>query len=192
MATKQVLIIVLLLISISSCSQTVNETECSKKIDQLYAKQKLHLIFCSYYFEKVSKFSGADTILNNLSFYRDTVNTQAIERKDHVIIDNLKKNICNNDTSLITKMNKWGEVSIKIAETRSKENFTLEGYMEFLNDDNITRIAVSPFLKEDRTIYSLSSNEMEAIYFRSIGIVSSLQQKYQESFFNKLQSWDFK
>ena len=94
MKSKQKLLIPLLLISLSSCSQIQKKYSCPDRIDQLYAQQKLHLIFCSYYFEKVSSFSGADTILDNLSFYRDTIDANIIAKKDSTIIANLKKGWC--------------------------------------------------------------------------------------------------
>ena len=133
MKAKQKLIIALLLISLSSCSQVQKKDNCTDRIDQLYAQEKLHLIFCSYYFEKVNSFSGADTILSNLSFYRDTINASIIAKKDSTIIANLKNGICLKDTGLIAEMQEWCETSRKIAQIRSEVNFTIEGYMEFLN-----------------------------------------------------------
>lgn len=161
MKAKQKLIIPLLLISLSWCSQAQQKYNCTDRIDQLYAQQKLHLIFCSYYFEKVNTFSGADTILDNLSFYRDTINSNVIAKKDSTIIANLKKGVCYKDTGLITEMRKWCETSGKIAQIRSEVNFTLEGYMEFLSEFKKTSSIISPVLTKDRTIYSLSTNEME-------------------------------
>ncbi len=192
MIAKQKLIIALLLISLSSCSQVQKKYNCTDRIDQLYAQQKLHLIFCSYYFEKVNSFSGADTILDNLSFYRDTINANVIAKKDSAIIANLKKGICLKDTGLITEMQRWCETSKKIAQIRSEVNFTIEGYMEFLNEFKKTKSIISPFLTKDRTIYSLSTYEMEGIYFTSISVIKSLGKEEQNSLFKKLKSWDFK
>lgn len=192
MTNKYFLVAASFLIALSSCSQPKTETECKKRIDQLYDKYKLHLIFCSYYFDKVNKISGADAILDNLSFYRDTADVRDIKQKDSIIVSNLKENVCKGDTSVITQMNQWCEVSEKIAEVRSSENFTLEGYMEFLNSDSLTKTAVSSFLKDDRTIYSLSSNELEMVYFKSINVISSLSEKNREAVLKKLKIWNFK
>ena len=192
MIARQKIIIALLLISLSSCAQVQKKDNCSDRIDQLYAQQKLHLIFCSYYFEKVSSFSGADTILDNLSFYRDTINANIIAKKDSTIIANLKKEICLRDTGLITEMQRWCETSRKIAQIRSEVNFTIEGYMEFLNEFKKTQSIINPFLTKDRTIYSLSDYEMEGIYFAAIGVIKSLGKEEQNSRFKKLKSWDFK
>jgi hypothetical protein len=192
MGNKYFLVAASFLIALSSCSQSKTETACEKRIDQLYDRHKLHLIFCSYYFDKVNKISGADIVLDNLSFYRDTTDVRSVKQKDSIIVSNLKKNVCKGDTSVITQMDKWCEVSEKIAEMRTNENFTLEGYMEFLNSDNVTRTAVSPFLKNDRTIYSLSTNELEMVYFKSIDVINSLPRADQEAVLRKLKSWDFK
>lgn len=192
MANKYFLIAASLLITISSCSQPKTETACEQRIDQLYDRHKLHLIFCSYYFDNVNKMSSADAILDNLSFYRDTADVRSTKQKDSVIVSNLKKNVCKGDTSVIAQMDKWCEVSEKIADVRSSENFTLEGYMEFLNSDNLTRTAVSSFLKDDRTIYSLSSNELEMVYFKSFNVISFLSEKDREAVLKKLKIWNFK
>ena len=165
---------------------------CEDRIDQLYASQKLHLIFCSYYFEGVNNFSGADTILhNNLTFYRDTTNASIIKKQDDAIINNLKKRICPKDTGLVTEMKKWCEASVKIAKIRAETNFTLEGYMELLREYTYTKPLVSPDLKNGRTIYSLSTDEMEWIYFSSISIIKSLKIAEQNRFFNKMKTWKF-
>lgn len=189
--SKQSLVISLLLISLSSCSQTVKISKCADDIDQLYNKEKIHLIFCSYYFEEVNRFSGADTILDNLSFYRDTVDANVIEKKDSTIIANLKRRICDEDTSLITKMREWCETSKRVAQIRSEVNFTLEGYMELLSEFKKTSSIFSPFLKNGRTISSLSTYEMEGIYFASINVIKSLTKNDQNAFFRKFRSWDF-
>ena len=89
-------------------------------------------------------------------------------------------------------MQKWCETSRKIAEIRSEVNFTIEGYMEFLNEFKKTKSIISPFLTKDRTIYSLSTYEMEGIYFASIGVIKSLGKEEQNSLFKKMKSWDFK
>ena len=193
MMAKQKIIIALLLMSLSSCGQVQKKDNCTDRIDQLYAQQKLYLIFCSYYFEKVSSFSGADTILDNLSFYRDTINANVIAKKDSTIIANLKKEIClRKNTGLITEMQRWCETSRKIAQIRSEVNFTIEGYMEFLNEFKKTQSIIRPFLTKGRTIYILSEYEMEGIYFASIGVIISLGKEEQNSLFKKLKSWDFK
>ncbi|MBS1509568.1 MAG: hypothetical protein JST86_01910 [Bacteroidetes bacterium] len=192
MKSKYKIIIALLLINFSACSQVQNKQSCADRIDQLYAQQKLHLIFCSYYFEEATPFSGAATILDNLSFYRDTINAAVIAKKGSTIIDNLKKEICTKDTGLITEMKKWCETSRKIAEMRSEVDFTIEGYMEFLNEFKKMKSIITPFLTKDRTIYSLSTYEMEEIYFASIGVINSLGKEDQNNLFKKLQSWDFK
>lgn len=192
MIAKQKIIMALLLISLSSCAQVQKKDNCADRIDQLYAQQKLHLIFCSYYFEEVSSLSGADTILDNLSFYRDTINAEVVAKKDRAIITNLKKGICHKDTSLITEMQGWCEVSKKIAQIRSEVNFTIEGYMEFLNEFKKTKPIISPFLTKNRTIYSLSTYEMEGIYFASIGLIKSLRREEHDSLFKKMKNWDYK
>ncbi|MEO8712026.1 MAG: hypothetical protein ABI405_07890 [Parafilimonas sp.] len=189
------MIILLLLICFSSYSQTQKVYSCADRIDQLYAKQKIHLIFCSYYFEKVNTISGADTILDNLSFYRDTLNAAVIQKKDSVIIANLKKKICNKDTGLITEIDEWCGVSKKVAEIRSEVSFTLEGYMVLLNSFKKTSSIFSPLLKPDEpgeTIYSLSTDQMEWIYFTSISLIKSLKEDEQNIFFKKLENWNFK
>ena len=189
---KQKILIGLLLISLSSSAQVQRINTCTDRIDQLYTSQKIHLIFCSYYFEKVSYFSGADTILDNLPFYRDTINANEIAKKDMTIIANLKKGICSKDIQLIPEMEKWCETSGKIAQIRSEVNFTIESYMEFLNKFKKTQSIIKPFLTKDRTIYSLSDYEMEGIYFTSIGVIKSLEKEEQDNLFKKLKSWDFK
>lgn len=192
MKLKHKIILPFLLIGLSACSQVQKINSCTNRIDQLYAKQKLHLIFCSYYFQKITPFSGADTILDNLSFYRDTINANEIAKKDSNIIANLKKEICSKDIQLIPEMEKWCETSRKIAEIRANVNFTIEGYMEFLNEFKKTKSIINPFLTKDRTIYSLSTYEMERIYFTSIGVIKSLGKGEQNNLFKKLKNWDFK
>ncbi len=192
MIAKQKIIIVLLFICLSSSVQAQKKDNCEERIDQLYAVQKLNLIFCSYYFERVSSFSGADTILDHLSFYRDTVNVNGVAKKDSTIIANLKKGICLRDTGLITEIQRWCETSAKIAQIRSEVHFTIEGYIEFLNDFKKTQLIINPFLTKDRTIYSLSDYEMEGIYFASIGLIKSLEKKEQNHLFKKLRIWDFR
>lgn len=193
MIAKQKLIVSFLFVSLLSCSQAQQKNNCADKIDQLYIRQKLHLIFCSYYFDKVNTFSGADTLYEGLAFYRDTLNAHLIAQKDSVVIANLKKGICRNkDTGLITEMQKWCEVSRKIAQIRSEVNFTIEGYMEFLNNFKKTQALISPYLLRNRTVYSLSTYEMEGIYFASIETVKSLGKEEQNKFFKKLRSWNFK
>lgn len=181
-----------MLLSLSGCSQLQNKDSCAGRIDKLYKQQKLHLIFCSYYFEKVKAFSGAENLFDNLTFYRDTINASVISKNDSTIIENLKNEICSKDTGLITEMEKWCETSRKIAKIRSEVNFTIEGYMEFLNEFKNTRSIISPFLKKDRTIYSLSTYEMEKIYFASIGVINSFGKEEQNNLFKKLKSWDYK
>jgi hypothetical protein len=189
---RQILIILLLLVSISSCPQSRKLPGCESRIDQLYASQKLHLIFCSYYFAGVNNFSGADTILhNNLTFYRDTTNASVVKKQDDAIINNLKKRICSKDTSLVTQMKKWCGVSVKVAKIRAKTSFTLEGYMDLLQDYRYTKFLVSSDPKSGRTLGSLSTSEMEWIYFSSISIIQSLKTSEQNRFFNKMRSWKF-
>ncbi|MEP6951809.1 MAG: hypothetical protein ABI863_21130 [Ginsengibacter sp.] len=188
---KQILIIVLILAGISSHSQSRKLSACENRIDQLYASQKLHLIFCSYYFERVNKFSGADAILGYLAFYRDTTNAAIVKKQDDAIINNLKKRICHKDASLVTEMKKWCEVSEKVAKMRAETNFTLEGYMELLDEYRYTRPVISSYFKNGRTVASLSTNEMEWIYFSSISVIKSLKILEQNRFFRKMKTWKF-
>ncbi|MGG9963503.1 hypothetical protein [Ferruginibacter sp. SUN106] len=64
--------------------------------------------------------------------------------------------------------------------------------MEFLIKFKKTRVIIAPFLTKNRTIYSLSTNEMEGIYFMSIDVIKSLEKKEQVNFFKKLKDWDYK
>lgn len=192
MTKKSFLLPITLLISCYACSQPKAETDCKMRIDHLYATYKIHLIYCSYYFDKANELSNAYNILNDLRFYRDTINLKIIKRKDNKIISNLKRNVCKQDTNVISQIGRWCEISEKIGRIRTKEDFTLEGYMEFLNSNNLTKGAVTPFLKEDRTIYSLSSNELEEVYFRSIGIISLLTPETEANLLERLKNWNFK
>lgn len=185
-------VLIFQVIIFSACTDTREKDSCVNKIDQLSNQQGIHLIYYCYYNETGYLLSGADTILEDLTYYRDKTDSRSVIEKDNMIISNLKKAVCSKDTMLIAEMERWCETSRNISKIRSEVDFTIEGYMEFLNDFESTRSVITPYIKDNRTIYSLSSSEMERIYFSAISTVSLLKKEEQSQFFERLKAWDFK
>ena len=175
-----------------ACAQPKKTETCPEQIDRLYAQEKIHLIFCSYYYQKLSALSGAVGILGELPYFRDTVDARATAKKDSAVISNLKRAVCGGHAALLADMRIWCAVSRRLARIRVQRPFTLEGYMECLYAFAPTSPLLVPFLTKGRSVSSLSTYEMEQLYFTSIGEIMLLPKKDQANFFAKLRSWDFK
>lgn len=178
--------VILFLLYASSCSLSKKSSDCENQIRELSHTYKEHLIFCSYYFDKAKIKSGADSILSDLSYYRDTVDVREIKSKDSLIIINLIKDICSGDTNLLIEIRSWCNTSVRLSKIREQTAFTLEGYMDYLKDFKSTNHLIAAFETNERTVSSLSTYEMEGIYFSSISIISALQRDEQDRFFKGL------
>lgn len=183
---KYVFIICLLSTSFFSCSQKTQAVSCNDKIDSLYNHYKEHLIFCSYYYEKINTHTGADTIYNYLPFYREEAGIADTLEKDRQILSNMKSYFCRYDAAKIKEIEKWCEVSLYLKKLTKETDFTLDGYMSFLSTNRKTMPLIENYLVGERTIDSFSSNEMENIYYSSIGLIASMKIDEQKQFFEKL------
>ena len=192
---KNIVFLVSIFSFLSGCTQTqnVDTRNCEMKLTILYDKYKSHFIFCSYYFNKVQKLSGADTVIKDLLFYhRDSSDMAKIKYQDNTILQNLKRKLCAKNDNLINSITNWCKTSERISSIRNKVDFTLEGYLELLYEFESTKSTLTPYLTTtDKTIYSLSSDEMEIVYFSSITTLSFLGEHEREQFYKKFLTWNF-
>jgi hypothetical protein len=178
-------------LSLAACSQNESKPACVSSIDSLYNKYHEHLIFCSYYNDSINKLLDADSINLLLPFYYKEDGTPNMKEKESWIITNLKLVVCDNKENLIKKIGQWCAVSLRLANLRHGNEFTLDGYMSFLNTEKVTKHLLENYLTGNRTFESLSTNEMEYIYFASIGYITTLTIKEQDTFWGRLAKWDF-
>jgi len=191
MLLKHLLTGCLFLPSFLSCSQKDKTAACENKIDTLYNLYKEHMVFYSYYSENIRRHTGADTIYNYMSFYRDQINDRDISVKDRQLLTNIKKYLCNENEAGLKSIEIWCKASIRLKKIREQTEFTLDGYISFLASTNKTMILIESYLVGDRTIDSFSTEEMENNYFNSITFIASLTKEEQKSFYESLAKWDF-
>lgn len=187
MKALNVTLVCLLAVSMVSCSQPVTQSHCKEGVDSLYKKYGKHLLFYTFYVDSTNKYVNADSVFDNyLPWYRESAGIENLQKSDSIVLQRLSEMACLRDSSFLTRLKSWCDVSLFFVQVRDDENFTLDGYMDFLLSDTSMKSVIENYLGEGRSVSSLSTDEIERVFFASIGSISSTPAKLKELFFVNL------
>ncbi|MBX3254536.1 MAG: hypothetical protein KF862_10375 [Chitinophagaceae bacterium] len=168
-----------------SCSQKATENICNARIDSLYKVYQRHLILFCYYNPTINV--RADTVYDYLPYYRTSdIDSADVIEKNKQVVKNLAEFVCTVDSSKINYIENWCIASISMENTIKGIEFTLDEYMEFLSKNEKMKFLITSYLTNSRTVSSLSTSEMENIFFTSIESISHMPYPEQQKFYRNI------